>query len=116
MNVPQIPYDTVSSIEPGDLVLGRPPGLVFQFPGTFVRANVDRIVFVAFDGREFYCLNKDLFWVKQRTAKITAVQKSNHIDDFPHSCTLCGRKAYVGLFEIIHQDETIVANCTAKRG
>lgn len=40
---------------------------------------------------------------------------ARYIDEFPGKCTRCGRKAYVGSFEVMHQDERAAADCPARR-
>lgn len=37
------------------------------------------------------------------------------IKEFPDHCTRCGRPAYVGAFEIAHQDEVAARDCPARR-
>lgn len=37
------------------------------------------------------------------------------IDEFPHVCTRCGRRAYLGLFEVSHKDEKAAKDCPARR-
>lgn len=53
----------------------------------------------------------DQEWLVTRTA----TRKVASDEDFPSTCTRCGRAAYLGLFEVSHADEDAASDCPARR-
>ena len=53
---------------------------------------------------------------KFHTAQILRRASLSRSIDFPHTCTRCGRPAYVGLNETDHADEGAARTCPAPRG
>lgn len=58
-----------------------------------------------------------VFRVTNRAGSSRAIAPpvGKHIPEFPHTCTRCGRQAYVGAFEVAHRDEMAARDCPARR-
>lgn len=87
-----------------------------QIGGTAVVTNVTQAR-VQVNGRDFHTFSATdpirwRVWRKRTSSTVQVNGKKKVIDEFPGKCTFCGNRAYVGLFEIIHQDVGVF--CTAR--